>query len=194
MTTIQISCSKKLKHETKEVHTDAERLIIKTLSTINSIEDYIKFLKLFYGFFNPLDILARKYIDENVLKDISIRGNTRYIINDIETFAGDKIILLAPAIPHVTNVLQAFGVMYVMEGSTLGGQIITKMLRHKDIKIANNGLTFFEGYKENTPMMWKNFTACLDDNFQTDEQINQIVLSAKDTFIKMKEWIISNHL
>ncbi len=194
MSSIQISCSKRLKLETKEVHSDAERLIIKKLNMINSIEDYIIFLKLFYGFFYPLEILARKYISEEALKDILKRGNTKKLINDIELLAGEKIILLAPSLPPVTNDLQAFGVMYVMEGSTLGGQIITKMLRDKDIKFSNMGLSFFEGYGENTLTMWKTFTACLDANFQTDAQINQIVLTAKETFKKMKEWIMINYL
>ncbi len=194
MSSIQISCSKRLKLETKEVHSDAERLIIKKLNMINSIEDYIIFLKLFYGFFYPLEILARKYISEEALKDILKRGNTKKLINDIELLPGEKIILLAPSLPPVTNVLQAFGVMYVMEGSTLGGQIIANMLRDKNIKFSNMGLSFFEGYGENTLAMWKSFTACLDANFQTDAQINQIVLTAKDTFKKMKEWIIINYI
>lgn len=194
MSAIQISCSKNLKLETKGVHSDAEKLIIKKLTMINSVDDYIKFLKLYFGFFNPLEILTRKYISEEVLKDISERGNTNKIIDDIETCAGDNTILSAPSLPEVTNVLQAFGVMYVMEGSTLGGQIIAKMLRDKDIKIPNNGLSFFEGYKENTMTMWRSFTACVDENFQTDEEINPIVLSAKNTFTKMKEWIIANDI
>jgi len=194
MSAIKISCSKQLKLETKAVHVDAERLIIKKLRMINSIDEYIKFLKLYFGFFNPLEILVKKYISVKVLNDVSKRGNTTRIINDIEILAGDKIMLLAPSLPYVTNTLQAFGVMYVMEGSTLGGLIISKMLREKGIEIINNGLTFFEGYGEDTLEMWHRFTECLDDNFKKDDQINQIVLSAKGTFIEMKEWILKNDI
>jgi heme oxygenase len=192
MSIIQISCSKKLKLETKEVHSDAEKLIIRKITMINSVDDYVKFIKLYFGFFNPLEILTRKYIGKDVLEDILERGNTKKIIDDIETCAGDSTILSAPSLPALTNVLQSIGAMYVMEGSTLGGQIIAKMLRDKSVNIPSNGLSFFEGYKENTITMWRSFTVCLDETFKTDEEINQITLSAKNTFAKMKDWIVSN--
>lgn len=188
-----ISCSGKLKFETREVHSDAEKLLLNKLSMIKCTNDYLKLLKLFYGFFAPLETQVRKHINEEALADILKRGNTKKIMEDIEILGGDKAMVEASSLPHVSNVLQAFGVMYVMEGSTLGGQIITRMLRdNRNIKVSKNGLSFFEGYKENTLTMWKSFTSRLDNSFQTDEQVNEIVSTAKETFIKMKEWILTN--
>ena len=191
MSILPMRCSEKLKVETKEVHRDTEILIVKRLSTINCINDYINLLKLFYGFFAPLEMLTRNYISEEILSDIRQRGNTKKIIEDLTLIGGEKNIVLSSCLPQVTNVLQAFGAMYVSEGSTLGGQIIARMLReNKNIKISNEALSFFEGYKENTVKMWKSLQSHLDNRFQTDEQVREIALTAKETFLTMKEWII----
>jgi len=60
-------------------------------------------------------------------------------------------------LPEIKNTAQAFGALYVIEGSTLGGQIIKKMVQKQLCMEGNNGLSFFDGYREATSDMWQVF-------------------------------------
>ncbi len=50
----------------------------------------------------------------------------------------------------------AFGALYVLEGSTIGGLIIKKMISEK--LGSEEGMSFFEGYGKKTAERWKVFT------------------------------------
>lgn len=69
---------------------------------------------------------------------------------------------------------EALGALYVIEGSTLGGNVIAKQLSKTE---GFDGITFnfFGCYRENTGPMWKNFKEILDT--EVDEQSYDEVLS-----------------
>ena len=74
--------------------------------------------------------------------------------------------------------------MYVMEGSTLGGQVITRQLAQAGIA----GRSYFTGYAEQTGPMWKRFCQLLTEE-ATDTNQAEIVESASLTFQKLHAWI-----
>ncbi|KAA0127043.1 biliverdin-producing heme oxygenase [Chryseobacterium sp. SN22] len=73
-----------------------------------------------------------------------------------------------------TSENEALGALYVIEGSTLGGNVIAKQLSKTE---GFEGVTFnfFGCYRENTGPMWKNFKEVLDT--KVDEQNYDEVLS-----------------
>jgi heme oxygenase len=57
---------------------------------------------------------------------------------------------------------KAFGCLYVMEGSTLGGKIIYNILK-KQLGLSDSaGASFFYGYGPATGEKWKTFGASLE--------------------------------
>lgn len=56
----------------------------------------------------------------------------------------------------VDDVATLLGLMYVFEGATLGGQVISKILR-KNLQLEETQLNYFKGYAANTGLMWKDF-------------------------------------
>ena len=60
----------------------------------------------------------------------------------------------------LSGVSQAWGSLYVMEGSTLGGQFISKALRGRDWA-PDAGLTYFNPYGRRTAAMWAGFQSDL---------------------------------
>ena len=89
-------------------------------------------------------------------------------------------------LPLIVNSAQAFGALYVMEGSTLGGKTIARMLLQKSIPAVNEkALTFFRGYREETGARWKFF----QDVFNQQEDVEEIITAAHDTFKHLKSWM-----
>ena len=78
--------------------------------------------------------------------------------------------------------------MYVLEGSTLGGQIITAMLKRQMERESDTGLSFFLGYGEETPRMWERFKSYLNREFSVQQQ-GEILRAANETFNSFHNWV-----
>jgi heme oxygenase len=80
-----------------------------------------------------------------------------------------------------TNLEFALGCLYVLEGATLGGQLISRHLATLGIGPTTGGL-FFNGYGARTGEMWKSFQASATRYCVSDQQIGEAVSGAKSTF------------
>jgi len=113
---------------------------------MQTTEDYISLLQVFYSFFGALEDRINVYIGSAELPDHLQRRKSEALAIDIRTLGG---ILPQKAalsdIPEIDDHLQAFGALYVMEGSTLGGQIISQMIA-KQLGIQDKGISFFQNY------------------------------------------------
>jgi heme oxygenase len=59
--------------------------------------------------------------------------------------------------PAIENKAQLTGVLYTLEGSTLGGQHISRCLEKSHGLTSDSGACFFNGYREQTLSMWQVF-------------------------------------
>lgn len=91
--------------------------------------------------------------------DLEKRRKTALLRKDLnELGLADEVepadIVFQPTLPF------ALGLMYVTEGSTLGGRVILKNIE----KVLGEGkaVSFFSGYRENTGPYWKEFLAVMD--------------------------------
>jgi heme oxygenase (biliverdin-IX-beta and delta-forming) len=75
---------------------------------------------------------------------------------------------------------EAFGAMYVLEGSSLGGRVILKELKRRGVSLA--GLGFLDPYGFNTTPRWRSFLAILEREVQSSEQQSDAVSGALNTF------------
>ncbi|MDN3547836.1 biliverdin-producing heme oxygenase [Mucilaginibacter aquaedulcis] len=142
-------------------------------------------LSLFYSYFGGLEQLINNHLSMDSVPDYTRRRKTRAIADDISALGG-KLPALAPAdyLPQIISHGQALGALYVIEGSTLGGKIISRMVGQQ--LGLSEGLTFFQGYGEDTMAMWQRFQAVLDqrENLPGTELID----AANQTFLKFSEW------
>src|ERR1700753_1100409 len=116
-----------LKQETLSAHQELEKKLVAKMREMKSLDDYARLLQLFFAFFGGLEKLIEPYIDEGILPDYPERRKTAAIVADLELL-NSAIPATADELPEVTGTAQALGALYVMEGSTLGGQHIRKML------------------------------------------------------------------
>lgn len=186
--------TERLKFSTQSVHRETEGIMIKRLKQIASVQDYIEVLGILYGFWRPVDIAIRRYISNSLLDDIEERGNVHYITADLDALGYKNEIRLATEVPLINSFARALGALYVMEGSTLGGQHIARMLRLNETLRHYDAFRFFEGYRDRTESMWRKFQQSLNNSFPEYEEESEGVEAATETFSKFRDWLVSGNI
>jgi heme oxygenase len=79
------------------------------------------------------------------------------------------------------------GSLYVLEGSTLGGQIISRALKDASWAPAE-GLTYFDPYGPRTGEKWRSFMAWADSE-AAEEDAEAICAKANETFELLRAWL-----
>lgn len=174
--------SEKLKEQTRREHQMLEVKMIKQIKLITDINKYSEFLLLFYRFMNPLETQIDKQLDPGFLSDYKLRRKSVLLVQDLSRLQSSAEIFCYDEVIFITNNLEAIGALYVMEGSTLGGQIISKMINHQLGLEKIIPLDFFNGYKNDTILMWQNFKIAMDQLKLNEREENIIIRSANNTF------------
>lgn len=186
-----------IKEQTHESHKNLEKnlLLSYLLSNQLDINIYLKILMKFYGFFAPLEKEINKFEEINVhLPDYPNRRKAKLLLNDISNInkESSSILQIDPCedLPGISVASEAFGCLYVMEGSTLGGRMIYKSIE-KQLQISNkNGASFFYGYGTETSEKWKSFQSGFSSFIEENpEEVHSTIRSAVDTFEKLKIWL-----
>lgn len=176
--------NEQLKSITKEAHQELEKLVILQIKEIRSDAGYAVLLRNFYTYFGALEASITPFITNDVLPDFTERRKSANLKQDLADLGAgvSDIDTGTVALPHIGNALEAMGALYVMEGSTMGGGIIVKMLREKCN--INRGLSFFSGYGDNTQAMWQKFTTALNSHISAPGDDMTVINAANETFKK----------
>jgi heme oxygenase len=181
--------SEKLKENTKTAHIELEKVLVQKIKAIRAVDDYLEILVYFYRFFAPLEKAVFPQFKET-LPDATKRRKAAWIMEDIQFFKPSCQPIHSPlSNPGITSLPQAIGALYVMEGSSLGGQVICKMVAQKlDVSQAE-GFNFFSGYGEETLPMWDNFKKYIDNRSWDPEKENEVIDAANRTFELFRQMI-----
>lgn len=171
--------SAKIREATKQAHRALEKEVVGKLKAVSSYKDYAQLLRCFYAYFNELEKAASPFITKELLPDYKARRNSSYLKNDIHELGYDTQSLPEVTVPQIGNTLSAFGALYVMEGSVMGGPIIVEMLKKKGIV---KGVSFFSGYSPAMPGMWEAFISALNKLAATSKEEAMVIQSAEATF------------
>jgi heme oxygenase (biliverdin-IX-beta and delta-forming) len=90
--------------------------------------------------------------------------------------------------PGLDAFLQGLGCLYVLEGSTLGSQIISRRLRDKLQLDERTGASFFNAYGRSTGARWMEFKGFVSASVKCEDADN-IVEAARETFQCFYEWL-----
>ena len=180
--------SERLKFYTKSNHQSLEGIVMDRINAICTKQDYVLLLKTFYRFVGSFEKAVRDHLDYSLLEDYSRRTKIDYIISDL-TWLGKSLHSFSETtfITKIQSSPDALGALYVLEGSTLGGKIISKIIREKLNFSNNSGLLYFNCYNDQTMDMWRKFKEFLDIQVFTAAQENVIIRSANHTFLKFAE-------
>lgn len=160
-----------------------------------SIASYHRFIQGLFGFYAPLEteLLAGLSRRMNGF-DYDSRQKTPRLRQDLLVL-GDTETTIASLprcshLPSLLNESQLWGCLYVIEGATLGAQIIIKHL-HRNLGLsANSGASFFDGYGTQTSAQWKAFCAAVPVYREDSTDAGDLMLlSANQTFDALSEWL-----
>lgn len=142
-----------------------------------------RFLAKMYGFLQPYEVQLRHRAEElGPAWEIPERQRAHLILADLGVPADQ--LPLCPTMPPLATVPQLLGAMYVLEGSTLGGQVLARQLAKAAIDLRQ----YFTGYGERTGARWKAFCQLLAQA-ATPDQEDVIVQSAIHTFQHLAAWL-----
>jgi heme oxygenase len=161
-----------------------------------SWEDYRLFVHRSFGFYAPLEdqLLASPHWQQLAF-DYTARQKTPRLTQDMLALGGADALAATPRcadLPALTTQEQVLGCLYVIEGATLGGRIITRHLQSRLGLTPESGGAFFDGYGTQTGSRWKAFCTMLSDNadLEADESRQAaIVAGANNTFETMTHWL-----
>jgi heme oxygenase len=177
--------TEELKEQTKNNHQLLEKKLVAFMRAMRTQNDYLKLLAIFYSYFGGLEHQIQNHLQITQIPDYASRRKAAALSADIEILGGKQpAIATSQFLPEISNHQQALGALYVIEGSTLGGKIISQMI-NKQLGLTE-GLSFFKSYGEETMAMWQKFQAILDqpENLPGTEMIQ----TANETFFKFSEW------
>jgi heme oxygenase len=78
------------------------------------------------------------------------------------------------------------GSMYVVEGATLGGQVISRSLERSSGFRDGHGYSFFQSYGKATGQQWKSFVALIERLPEDDAAT--VIEAAQATFRAFHQW------
>lgn len=98
---------------------------------------------------------------------------------------------LTPTLPRLESPSHAWGCLYVLEGSTLGSQILSRRVHEVLGVTPETGGAFLYGYGPETGPRWKQFGAALTELFDVhgEGDIESAVTAAEETFATLTDWL-----
>lgn len=181
-----------LRVKTHASHQAVEKLLIPRFKNLNGRQDYMALLQLFYGYFAPLEQSAFPYIHQQTVPDLAARRKSAALLNDMQWLSGTQICDMCNDLPEIADEADALAAMYVLEGSTLGGRVIMKMVTTQLQFNSAAGTEFFNGYGEDTGRRWTSFTSLLNAYTSDVATMARMATTADNTFLKFQDWITRN--
>ena len=179
----------RLKARTAHQHQQTEDGV-DVMSDDFSREDYRRLLVRFYAFYKSYEAKMRDALRENPIDlDYEERLNTLKLEADLVNLGMTENeiseVKAFDVLPALDSKEEIFGSLYVIEGSTLGGQYISRHLKEKFGLDETNGVAFFSGYGKDTGKMWNAFRESITAFAETTSEHEAIIKSANATFEKI---------
>lgn len=172
-----------LKAQTADSHKNLEQLTVSAsiLSPDMKIEDYNHYLSLMHDVHKSTEEVIFPLLTE-VIADLEERKKTFLIEQDLLFLNSHKT--------NSTTIFQvkdltipfALGILYVVEGSTLGGRFILKNVSANPQLSGNGGVSYFNGYGEKTGSYWKSFLKMLSEYENNNNCAEEIIKGAVYAF------------
>jgi len=168
----------RLKAATQPDHASLENKL--ALTNAPSVAHVTRVLQTFYGFYAVWEPTLEPWMKQLFGALASSRAKCVHLVADLRFSGIDPARLpLCPFVPQYDSLASALGGLYVMEGATLGGQVIARHFSSQ----------FFSGYGPETGPMWREFQSTVRNNILSDQDVEAAVVSACQTFGAFHRWV-----
>ena len=186
----ETSLRQRLKRETAAAHQHLEDQL-GLLDPGLDLHRYLRVLERFYGFYVPVEMDVARLAAVEPL-GFPLRARAELIGRDLLALglSPADLAALPPCRdrPELSCVEDLAGCLYVLEGASLGGQILSPLL-HRRLGVAKgSGATFFAGDEERTQPRWTAIVAWIDGLPRTGASTAKVVGTATATFDAFARW------
>ena len=178
-----------LRAETAENHKELESLMFvnEIMNNSLSIAHYKKLLTINYIIHQKLENRLANMLDIEIANKLQMNSRLKLsaLEKDLEYWKIDSLTL--PALNFELfvpekNTAAVLGALYVLEGATLGGNVIKKhILANLNFIGAEGGLNYYGVYGEELSAKWKSFVQILNESV-LEADYEKCVNSANETF------------
>ncbi|AIB38456.1 MULTISPECIES: biliverdin-producing heme oxygenase [Pseudomonas] len=159
---------------------------------------YQRLLQAYYGFYRPLEsaLYESGLIPDGY--DAVLRVKTPTLVCDLAALGlDDQAVSTLPRcleLPILDTPAACLGALYVLEGATLGGQVLRREMTQRLNVNAHNGGAFLNIYGVETGRRWKDFLDYLGDQPLDAPARQSAVNAARSTFSCFEQWLDSQEV
>ncbi|UYL09417.1 biliverdin-producing heme oxygenase [Bdellovibrio sp. SKB1291214] len=173
-----------LKESTMDLHKEIEQYMPVFRSDFD-VSKYQDLLGKMYNFYSAFENNLKSSLDsQGVSEFYQDRFKTPRIEADLQSLDAKPLVKPVTDLPSIDSLPAIAGALYVIEGSSLGGQVISKHL-HENLKLEPEQIRFFGGYGPQTGKRWQEFQKWMGTLDFNEEDTQVAVASARDTFRSM---------
>ncbi|WP_047285401.1 biliverdin-producing heme oxygenase [Pseudomonas protegens] len=159
---------------------------------------YQRLIQAYFGFYQPLEAALH---DSGLIPagyDPEQRRKTPALAGDLQALglAPERIDALPRChhLPALASPGACLGALYVLEGATLGGQILRREMAQRLDLHGGNGGAFLDVYGAATGRRWKDFLDYLGRMPEDASARQQVVRAAQSTFACFEHWLDSREV
>ena len=143
---------------------DQQPLLVALLSKELPLADYQQLLGIYYSLYHQLEAAIKAYLSlQSIAFDYQPRYKTPLLLNDLKYWhIKPEPLRCQITLPDLNSLGALLGLLYVLEGSTLGGQFIAQHLQLTYGYTRSTGSDFYSGYGEQTTTHWQSFISYLN--------------------------------
>ena len=176
-----MNLSDRLRSETRDAH-DRIEAAVRIGTPGFTLADYIDYLATTYAFVGPCEAALAALDLTSVLPDVEERAKALLLETDLRQLGVPVGAIAAPTeLPNLTTLSDAAGYLYVLEGSSLGSQILVKHVR----ATLGDGVpaAYLAGYGTYTGSMWRSFKTSIDAAAAAKTvDSERVIVAARSTF------------
>lgn len=186
-----LAIAQRLRTETRAEHERVEA-IVDLLRPDLTLERYRQWLAAFAGFVAPMEERLEPTL-RGLVPDWDRRRKAERLERDLVATShpsGGSGSPRCGALPALDNPSLALGATYVLEGSTLGGQVIAEHVERVLGLGPDTGCSYFRGYGAETAAMWRSFREVLAAHGGEGRPAEDaMVAGACETFRLLGDWL-----
>ncbi|WP_313374509.1 biliverdin-producing heme oxygenase [Chishuiella sp.] len=167
----------KIYHDAIEGKLESNKLFDGSFSENN----YYKMLQVNHIFLKFYEEAIKNFLtekDKEILDQVNF-DKLNLIEKDLQELEIKELDL--PKLFKLDNRAEAFGALYVIEGSMLGGNVIAKTLK-KYPDLENKSFNYFGHYGDKLGKSWKVFLSYINEEFTTENEKKEVFVGAKKAY------------
>ena len=159
----------------------------------SGVASYRAYLEVMFGFHAPFEQSMLGHAVRRVITDYDRRCKTRLLAADLTALGLAPGALGAlprcPRVPYCADEAAAVGCLYVLEGATLGGQILLRLAEQRLQLTPQCGASYLASYGPDVRTMWQRFGAAAEAWCTDEARRAAAAAAAVSTFESLETWL-----